>query len=583
MREPERTVLWSADSVQPNNTSIELNDSIDNYDELIYYGSATRTYCPCVMTYYPVVSGQLNLGGPFFYGVWTTGASYDLCNGTQMFLSGNSGFVGSSYYWGKQNNGTAYEAALVNNRTSDVRPYKIVGVKYPKNDDRTVIWLSDHTDTIYNTNIQLSEPVTHFKTIEVLGSGYEASNVGCRHTSKNIYNTQPRAMGCDAWAYTPWKIAEKHNLVIGQELRLSGNSGHIGSGYYMGMGNQSTAWAAGKWTTDYQFSATAPYKIFGVDRKPVRKLTLIPPTAGGTQSASETSGYEYDQITMSNTPDEGWYFSGYNVTGATVNGNVITLQDQDASAQAGFTDEGFPITYQNDGHGTLTGDTEIGIPGQPINLTTSYNTYYRFSGYDVTGGYIQDGKLYATAPCTAKAVYKLNTFTASGGFEKGSDYSVTSNRYDNTGNLAAKYATTSYHTSNVPTAWYNTSNRWKVNSTVSAYQITLKPYMRFTMAGNSYTGTRYSTYASVTAVSLIGSTQSQSQTFSKTWSNKQSSTVTSNYSKNFTSTTTGVNYGLSAKLRASGYYHSSITQYNVTTKYIASQTTGTWVATGIIP
>lgn len=564
MREPERTVLWSADSVQPNNTSIELNDSIDNYDELIYYGSATRTYCPCVMTYYPVVSGQLNLGGPFFYGVWTTGTSYDLCNGTQMFLSGNSGFVGSSYYWGKQNNGTAYEAALVNNRTSDVRPYKIVGVKYPKNDDRTVIWSSDHTDTIYNTNIQLSEPVTHFKTIEVLGSGYEASNVGCRHTSKNIYNTQPRAMGCDAWAYTPWKIAEKHNLVIGQELRLSGNSGHIGSGYYMGMGNQSTAWAAGKWTTDYQFSATAPYKIFGVDRKPVRKLTLIPPTAGGTQSASETSGYEYDQITMSNTPDEGWYFSGYNVTGATVNGNIITLQDQNASAQAGFTDEGFPITYQNDGHGTLTGDTNIGIPGQPVNLTTAYNTYYRFSGYEVTGGYIQDGKLYATAPCTARAVYKVNSFTASGGFEKGSDYSWQSKA---NGSIV-KYAITAYRTSNVPSAWYATSNRWKVTTTPSAYKITLNPKMRIHYYGSSNTGK-----IKVTITTMIGSTANQTVT-------AQGGSVNAdlNYSESFTAASTGVNYGISGKVESNGLSYESYTA-----KYVAAQTTGTWVATGILP
>lgn len=580
MKEPEKTVLWSADSVAPNQSSITLSDSIDNYDEVIFYGSGTRNYVPNVQTNYPVISGQVNLGGPFFVGKWGTGDSWLLCNGTQVYLSGTSGFVASSYFWGKTDGGTAYNASLVNNRVNDIRPYKIVGVKYPKNYDRTLIWSA--TENEYGKNITLSEPVTHFKEIEVRASGFETAAPGCHHAGKNIYNTQPRLMGCDAWAYSPWKVSDRHNLIIGNEMRVSGNSGFIGSGYYFGMGSNTTAWAAGKWT-DWIEQAIMPYEVYGLQRKPVRTLTLIPPTTGGTQSASETSGYEYDQITLSNTPDEGWYFSGYNVTGATVNGNIITLQDQDASAQAGFTDAGFPITYQNDGHGTLTGDTNIGIPGEPINLTTSYNTYYRFSGYEVTGGYVQDGKLYATAACTAKAIYKLNTFTASGGFEKGSDYSVTSNRYNNTGNLAAKYATTSYRTSNVPAAWYNTSNRWKVTSEVSGYQITLKPYMRFIMAGNSYTGTRYSTYAAVTAVSLIGSTQSQSQTFSKKWSNKESSTVTSNYSKNFTSTTTGVNYGLSAKLQASGYYHSSITQYNVTTKYVAAQTTGTWVATGIIP
>lgn len=204
-----------------------------------------------------------------------------------------------------------------------------------------------------------------------------------------------------------------------------------------------------------------------------------------------------------------------------------------------------------------------------------------YGGEQVTGGTINGNTLTVTGPCTARAVFSANAFTASGGFEKGSDVTVTSNRSTTDANVPAKYATTSYHTSNVPTAWYNTSNRWKVTSEVSGYQITLKPYMRFTMAGNSYTNSP--TYAAVTAVSLIGSTQTQSQNFSKNWTNKESSTVTSNYSKNFTNTSTGVNYGLSAKLRASGYYHSSITQYSVTTKYIASQTTGTWVATGYVP
>lgn len=466
MIEPERTVLWSADSVQPNNTSIELNDSIDNYDELIYYGSGTRTYCPCVMTYYPVVSGQLNLGGPFFYGIWTTGASYDLCNGTQMFLSGNSGFVGSSYYWGKQNNGTAYEAALVNNRTSDVRPYKIVGLKYPKNDDRTVIWSSDHADTIYNTNIQLSEPVTHFKEIAVLGSGYEANSVGCRHTSKNIYNTQPRVMGCDAWAYTPWKIAEKHNLVIGQELRLSGNSGHIGSGYFMGMGNQTTAWAAGKWNTDYQFSATAPYKIYGIDRKPVRKLTLI--NGGhGTVSASVLTGCEYDAVTLSNTPDEDWYFSGYNITGATLTGNKFMFTDSDVTVEAVWADtpQIKTLTLQTDGHGTLTANKVTGFEGDTVTLTPTYNDYYRFSTYQTTGGTV-NGNTYTFGTAqeqTAKANFSANKFTITGNYNYG-QVTYTASWDAKVRSIVGK---------DVPTSWGTVGNNFNPGS-CSAYGFTYK-------------------------------------------------------------------------------------------------------------
>lgn len=642
MREPERTVLWSAESVQPNNTSIVLNDSIDNYDELIYLGSGTRTYCPCVMTEYPVISGVLNLGGPFFFGNWGATDGFVLCNGTQVFVSGNSGFVGSSYYWGKNNSNTAYAASLVVNRSLDVRPYQIIGLKYPKNYDRTLIWSSDHTQQLYETNIQLSEPVTHFKEIAVLGSGFENAGPGCRHSSKNIYNVQPlKIMGCDAWAYTPWKLAEKHNLVIGQELRLSGNSGHIGSGYFMGMGNQTTAWAAGKWNADYQFSATAPYAIFGLKRNPSYKFKSIP-TEGGSASASINPGYSGDIATVTGVPasddwkcsalnitgaeltgnefmfgnsdvsakaefehskdltlvnsehgtlsadkmkgfsgdivtvdavtDEGWYFTGMNVTGATATGNKFMFVGENVTAEGLYTDEGFPIVYENDGHGTLTGDTDIGIPGQPITLTTAYNTYYRFSGYDVTGGYIEDGKLYATAQCTARAVYKPNAFTASGGYDKGSDLSIS-----NGGSVSYKqtnylYATASFKTSNVPAAWYSTSNRWKVTSEVSGYKITMNPRMTFygrtQMNSNQLAG-----YA--TGLALIGNTQTQSQSYSTNSTTQQ----TWNYNKTFTSNTTGVNYGCSGRIGAKGTAGNWYGYAN----YKASLTTGTWTATGVLP
>lgn len=570
MSEVKRTVLWSADTIQPNNTSITLNDSIDNYDEIIYYGSGTRTYSPCVMTDYPVISGQLNLGGPFFFGNWGATDGFVLCNGTQVFLSGNSGFVASSYYWGKDSNTTAYAASLVNNRANDVRPYMIVGVKYPVNYDRILIWSSEHTAQLYETNIQLSEPVTHFKEIAVLGSGFENGGVGCRHASKNIYNTQPRVMGCDAWAYTPWKLAEKHNLVIGQEMRLSGNSGYIGSGYFMGMGNQTTAYAAGKWNADYQFSATAPYAIFGIDRKPVLNLNLIN-GEHGIISADTSSGCEYDYVNLEATPNEGWYFSGYSISGAQLTGNQFRFNNSDVTVEGGWTDQGYPITYLSDEHVSLTGD-QIYIPGsEGITLDSGYDTYYRISGYDITGGSIVDGKLMPTGPCTIKAVQKINYFTATGGFEKGSNVAISGGaNKSNTANVGQKYAIHNAHTGNVPTAWYSASNRWKVPSNVSAYSITLKPAMKFTTnCANAYGN------AAFTAQVLIGSTVTGQQTKSIT-----DATYTWNYTASITKTNTNVLYSLSGKLYATGKKNYYVWR---TASYIATGTTGTWTATGIAP
>jgi hypothetical protein len=526
------------------------------------------------MTDYPVISGQLNLGGPFFFGNWGATDTFVLCNGTQVFLSGTSGFVASSYYWGKNAGSTAYAASLVTNRTNDVRPYMIVGVKYPDNYDRTLIWSSEHTAQLYETNIQLAEPVTHFKEIQVLGSGFENGGVGCRHASKNVYNTQPRIMGCDAWAYTPWKLAEKHNLVIGQEMRLSGNSGHIGSGYFMGMGNQTTAYAAGKWNTDYQFSATAPYAIFGVDRKPVLNLNLIN-GEHGIISADTSSGCEYDYVNLEATPNEGWYFSGYSISGAQLTGNQFRFNNSDVTVEGGWTDQGYPITYLSDEHVQCTGDTTIYIPGGTgITLQTGYDTYYRISGYEVENGTVENGILIPTGPCTIKAVEKINYFTATGGWEKGSNVQASITNYNsNTKTVATKYATHGAHTGDIPASWYSTSNRWKPNN-VSSYSITLHPIMVFQY--NS-TITSNANNKQCTAISLIGSTTTQSQSFSKNGKTLGIGSFT--YNKTFTSTTQNVNYGISAKLYVSNGYNGN----PVTVTYSAAKTTGTWTATGIAP
>ena len=75
-----------------------------------------------------------------------------------------------------------------------------------------------------------------------------------------------------------------------------------------------------------------------------------------------------------------------------------------------------------------------------------------------------------------------------------------------------------------------------------------------------------------TAVSLIGNTQTQTQSLS--WNS--TSWQLQKYSKSFTSNTVNVNYGLSARLYIGGSYRGALW-------YIANQTTGTWVATGYAP
>ena len=292
----------------------------------------------------------------------------------------------------------------------------------------------------------------------------------------------------------------------------------------------------------------------------------------GVLSADKMSGFSGDIVTVDTASiDEGWYFTGLNVTGATATGNQFMFVGNDVTAEGLYTDEGFPVTYLSDEHVHLTGDTTIFIPGsEGITLDSGYDDYYRISGYDIENGSIVDGKLVPTGPCTIKAVEKVNYFTATGNFEKGSD---TATRPNSTGatavNVSEKYALHVGHTGDIPTSWYTTSNRWNP-SNASSYSITLNPKMTFTLFQASR-----GTASTAIGVSLIGSTQSNSQTFGSTYN----ATTNVYYNKTIT-TTTQTTYGVSARLLGKGANNPTYHSY---AKYVAAGTTGTWTATGIAP
>lgn len=349
-------------------------------------------------------------------------------------------------------------------------------------DKRELLWESTGND--YNTNIELSETIHHFDKVMIYGSGLE--NLDTMHVSKNVYTVQQNLInGCDAWGYSPWTTGFQANYILGADIKLSGNSGHIGSSYYWGIGSKNATWAAGKWTGTDAPKMLMPWKIFGLGRHPTynfyavpseggsvssninsgysgdigtitaipksevwkmsalnitgaeltgndfmfgnsnvsaqaefehsRDLTLVP-NEHATLSADKMSGFSGDIVTVDATTDEGWYFTGLNVTGATATGNQFMFVGENVTAEGLYTDVGYPITYIVETGGSLTGD-QLYIPGSTgITLETSYDPYYRFSGYEVTGGTITDNVLVAEGPCTAKAVYKVNYFTATGNF-----------------------------------------------------------------------------------------------------------------------------------------------------------------------
>lgn len=642
MKEPIRKILWSAASQQASNSTITLNDSIDNYDEIIYYGSGTKNdRTPCVATEYPVIPGVLNLGGPFFVGKWGSADSdtFILCNGTQVFLSGNSGYVASSFYMGKNNGSTAWAASLLANRTNDVRPYRIVGVKYKNDSGRSLIWSSTGVN-LYNQNIALSETINHFDKIIVYGSGYENTNVGCYKASKNSYAVQPnKLMNVGTWCYTPWKYAEKHNLLIGNEMLITGDSGHINSGFYWGMGNQSTGYVAAKVTADIS-SFAMPYAIIGVGRHPsyrfidetteggsvssninpgysgdIATITVTPESDvwrqsalnitgaeltgndfmfensnvtaqaefehsrdltlengdHGVLSADKMSGFSGDIVTVDATTDEGWYFTGLNVTGATATGNQFMFVGNDVTAEGLYTDEGYPITYLSDEHVHLTGD-QIYVPGsEGITLDSGYDTYYRISGYDIENGFInEEGLLIPTGPCTIKAIEKVNAFSASGKFnmntqsnnfiiEKNTTHHAYSYAYYTAGvNVPDSFKNNTYNSTNNGTN-YSRSDCWRPTGNISGYE--------FRGTANSTGFLEYTSYT-VTKFSRL---QVEGSNFGAgNWTNSNNAPVTA----------TGVTNN-------TGYVRRDIYLANPSRReYVAllkSVSTNQWTATGIAP
>ena len=95
----------------------------------------------------------------------------------------------------------------------------------------------------------------------------------------------------------------------------------------------------------------------------------------GSIAASKTTGNIGDTITLSNTPNSHYGFSGYSITGSTLTGNAFKIGTSNVTAKGWFSAlPSYTLTLQNDGHGTLTANKVTGYAGDTVTLSTSYNT-----------------------------------------------------------------------------------------------------------------------------------------------------------------------------------------------------------------
>ena len=102
----------------------------------------------------------------------------------------------------------------------------------------------------------------------------------------------------------------------------------------------------------------------------------------GIISADALSGYSGDTITLSNTAHDGYLFSGYSVTGASLNGSTVTLNNQDATAKAWFSAVPQSALYYTNNNGISKNDGGSAT----LNINKSITSYryavikFNFSG-----------------------------------------------------------------------------------------------------------------------------------------------------------------------------------------------------------
>ena len=192
----------------------------------------------------------------------------------------------------------------------------------------------------------------------------------------------------------------------------------------------------------------------------------------GTIAASKTTGNIGDTITLSNTPNTNYGFSGYSITGSTLTGNAFTIGTSNVTAKGWFSAlPSYTLTLQTDGHGTLTANKITGYAGDTVTLTPTYNTYYRFNNYSNTGGSINGNTFtFGNGNATAKANFKTNTFTVTGSKQNAGSCSTAAGGWT-TATMTVN-ATVGGITGSVPTAWGTVNNQWKPNG-ASAYSMTI--------------------------------------------------------------------------------------------------------------
>lgn len=115
------------------------------------------------------------------------------------------------------------------------------------------------------------------------------------------------------------------------------------------------------------------------------RRVILNQTTGGVISAQPMSGYDGDEVTLSNTPTPPFEFDSYSVTGAVLDGNKFTFAGSDVQVQATWIDPYNPLNLPPNTMRVRTSDGNP--PIKQANNGASYETATLVEGttdiYDV--------------------------------------------------------------------------------------------------------------------------------------------------------------------------------------------------------
>lgn len=113
---------------------------------------------------------------------------------------------------------------------------------------------------------------------------------------------------------------------------------------------------------------------------------------GGIITAEPMSGYAGEIVTLSNTPDIGYTFDSYNITGATLTGNTFAMENTDVNVSPSWNHTKYNVTVATATGGTVTASPTTGYYGTEVTLSNTPASDYKFSSYSITGATLTNNK-----------------------------------------------------------------------------------------------------------------------------------------------------------------------------------------------